>query len=197
MPRSHPFQKNFVAPLSEGRLLLPNLLQPQHPAYNAVHSILAQLNQGNPHTDETKVFRYTQIVALCAALIPYCTHNQTEMPHQSHEDLTVRQVMVHIHFYYHKPLTLSMLAEYVHLHPNYLCKLFKSYTGHTVIEHLTQTRVEAAKFLLRRDSLSMTRVAELSGFPSERAFYRSFKQVTGITPKSYQKQQLLADLESL
>ncbi len=192
MPQSHPFQKNFVAPLSEGRLLLPNLLQKSHPAYDTVHSILAQLPQGNPHTEEIKVFRYTRIIALCAALMPYCTHNQMEMPQQSPEDLTVRQVMIHIHFHYNKPLTLSLLASHVHLHPNYLCKLFKSYTGQTIIEHLTQTRVEAAKFLLRRDSLPMTRVAELTGFPSERAFYRSFKQVTGITPKAYQKQQVLA-----
>jgi transcriptional regulator GlxA family with amidase domain len=74
----------------------------------------------------------------------------------------------------------------VHLHPNYLCNIFKDQTGHTVMEHLAMTRVDAAKFLLRRDALPMARVAELAGFPSERSFFRQFRLFTGMPPKAYQ-----------
>ena len=84
---------------------------------------------------------------------------------------------------------MEQIAAHVHLQPTYLCRVFKKQTGHTVMEHLAITRVDAAKFLLRRDSLPMARVAELAGFSSERAFHRQFKQVTGMTPKAYQKQQ--------
>lgn len=195
MPKEHLFQRSFVSPLADGRLLLPSLLQPEHPAYKEVRTAMEQLPEGNPYDDETKIFRYARIVSICAALQPYCTPNQAGVPHQSTEDLSVRKVMTYIHFYYSKPLTLNQLADYVHLHPNYLCKLFKSYTGSTVMEHLFRTRVDAAKFLLRRDALPMARVAELTGFSSERAFYRQFHKFTGTTPKAYQKQQL--QLESL
>ena len=71
------------------------------------------------------------------------------------------------------------------------CATFEKQTGHTVMEHLTITRVDAEKFLLRWDSLPMARVAGLAGFSSEHSFYHQFKQVTGITPKAYQKQQRL------
>ena len=195
MPKPHLFQQNFVLPLAEGRLLLPSILKTDHPAYPTVLEAMEQLRQYDPYTDEGKMQRYIKIVTICGALLPYCTSVQETDLQPSPEDQTVRKLMTHIHFYYHKPLTLRQLADYSHLHPNYLCHLFKTYIGFTVMEHLYQTRVEAAKFLLRRDALPMARVAELSGFPSERAFYRHFRKITGMTPKNYQKQQIMAQAE--
>lgn len=197
MPKEHIFQRNFVTPLSDGRLLLPDLLRPEHPAYNEVRDLMEQLLQGDLQNDNTKIFRYTRVVAICAALQPYCTPIQAEEPWYSPEDLTVRKILTFIHFHYSEPLTLDRLADHVHLHPNYLCKLFKGYTGSTVMEHLVRTRVDAAKFLLRRDALSMARVADLTGFSSERSFYRQFRRLTGMTPKAYQKEQSRAYAEYL
>ena len=190
MPETHVFQKTFVGPLSDGRLQLPNLLQGDHPAREAVFGILSRLNRGNLYRDDSKVYRYTQIVAICAALQPYCTFTQEADRRQSPEDRSVRSAMIYIHNFYMRPLTLAQIAAQVHLHPNSLCRVFKKQTGRTVMEHLAWTRVDAAKFLLRRDSLPMTRVAELSGFPSERSFYRQFQAISGMTPKEYQKQQV-------
>lgn len=191
MAEEHIFQKNFVGPLSDGRLQLPNLLQPDHPSYGTVFTAIKQIAKGNMYLDDSKLLRYTQVMTICMALQPYCTLTRPKDQRQTPEDRTVRKAMLHIHNSYARPLTLEQIAAYVHLHPNYLCDVFKRQTGHTVMEHLAITRVDAAKFLLRRDSLPMARVAELAGFSSERAFYRQFKQVTGITPKTYQKQQTI------
>ena len=190
MGDTHIFQKNFVGPLSDGRLQLPNLLQPDHPAYETVAAAMKTISGGNLYLDESKLLRYTQVRTMCMALQPYCTLTRPIDQRQAPEDRTVRRAMLHIHNSYARPLTLEMIAAHVHLHPNYLCDVFKKQTGHTVMEHLMQTRVDAAKFLLRRDSLPMARVAELAGFSSERSFYRQFQKVAGMTPKTYQKQQL-------
>ena len=189
MPDAHIFQKNFVGPLADGRLLFPNLLQPEHPAHGTVWAAIGSLSGGNLYLDETKLFRYTQIVAICAALQPYCTLTRATDHRQHPEERTVRKAMFYIHNRYSRPLPLEEIAKHVHLHPNYLSAVFKAQTGHTVTEHIARTRVDAAKFLLRRDALPMARVAELSGFPSERSFYRNFQKITGITPKAYQKEQ--------
>ena len=191
MPDEHIFQRLFVAPLSDGRLQLPNVLQPGHPAYDTVAVAINRISTGNLYLDESKLLRYTQVITMCAALQPYSTLTKAEDQRQSPEDRTVRKAMLYIHNFYEKPLSLEQIAAHVHLQPTYLCRIFKKQTGHTVMEHLTITRVDAAKFLLRRDSLPMSRIAELAGFPSERSFYRQFKQVTGITAKGYQKQQLM------
>ena len=193
MPRGHIFQENFAGPLSDGRLQLPNLLLPDHPAHSTVHALLEKMPQGNLYRDDSKFFRYTRLVAICAALQPYCTLTEPTVRRQVPEDKSVRTAMILIHNRYARPLPLAEIAAEVHLHPNYLSAIFKAQTGHTVTEHIAMTRVDAAKFLLRRDALPMARVAELTGFPSERSFYRQFQKITGMTPKAYQKQQLHPD----
>ena len=190
MPEGHIFQKYFVAPLSDGRLQLPNLVRPDHPVYRTVYDALQKLAESRIYSEDSKLLRYTQIATICAALQPYCTLTTPKDLRQSPDEHSVQKAILYIHNLYATPLTLEKIAAHIPLHPTYLCKIFKAQTGHTVMEHLAQTRVDAAKFLLRRDALPMARVAELSGFPSERSFYRQFKAVTGITPKTYQKQQL-------
>ena len=192
MPEGHIFQKHFVAPLSDGRLQLPNLLKPQHPIYKTVYSALQKLAESRIYTEEGKLLRYTQIATICAAVQPYCTLTTPQDLRQSPDEHSVNKAILYIHNLYATPLTLDKIASHIPLHPTYLCKIFKAQTGHTVMEYLAQTRVDAAKFLLRRDALPMARVAELAGFPSERSFYRQFKMTTGITPQTYQKQQLQA-----
>ena len=191
MPETHIFQRNFVAPLADGILQLPNLLQPGNSAHEIIATAFRQLRRGDLYLDESKIFRYTQVVAICAALQPYCKLTQAEEQRQSPEDRTVRKAMIYIHNLYARPLTLQGIASHVHLQPNHLCTIFKAYTGHTVMQHLAQTRVDAAKFLLRRDSLPMARIAELCGFPSERTFFRQFQKIAGMSPKAYQKQQMI------
>ena len=190
MPSNHIFQKNFVAPLADGRLQLPNFLKPEHPAYEGVREQLRQMPRGSIYLDESRFFRYTRLVAICALLQPYCALTQVADQRQYPGERTVRKAMIFIHNRYSRPLPLQEIADHVHLHPNYLSAIFKEQTGHTITEHIAQTRVDAAKFLLRRDALPMARIAELAGFPSERSFYRQFQKITGMTPKAYQLQQL-------
>ena len=194
MPEGHIFQKYFVAPLSDGRLQLPNLIKPEHPTYQTVYAALEKLAESRIYSEDGKLLRYTQIATICAALQPYCTLTTPNDLRQSPDEHSVNRAILYIHNLYATPLTLEKIAAHIPLHPTYLCKIFKAQTGHTVMEYLARTRVDAAKFLLRRDALPMARVAELSGFPSERSFYRQFKTVAGITPKTYQKQQNQLDL---
>ncbi len=194
--QGHIFQKLFVVPLADGRLQLPNLLKPDHPAHDPIRDLLLKMPAGSIYLDESRFFRYTRLVAICALLQPYCTLTQVADQRQHPDDRTVRKAMIFIHNRYSRPLPLQEIADHVHLHPNYLSAIFRQQTGHTITEHIAQTRVDAAKFLLRRDALPMARIAELAGFPSERSFYRQFKKVTGMTPKDYQLQQTATQLQT-
>ena len=86
-------------------------------------------------------------------------------------------------------LTLEEIANHCHLHPNYLCAVFKQYTGETLFQYRNRFRVETAIALLQQEKLPISKVAELSGFRSECQFYQKFKEHTGITPRAYAKQR--------
>ena len=86
-------------------------------------------------------------------------------------------------------ITLEDLGQICHMHPNYLCTLFRNYTGQTIFDYLTRYRIESAAQLLKNQELSAGKVGELAGFHSESLFYRTFKKIMGVTPKTYAKQQ--------
>lgn len=189
LPPENFFQKGFVQPLLEDRMEFPPLLQPGHPAYDEIYSLMTQLECCLKANPDHRIHRLRILMNICLALMPHCRilPYAKSVPDPGHE--AVRQCMQYIHKNYAEKLTLEAIAAHCHLHPNYLCNIFKKYTGETVFEYRNRFRMEMAEVLLRREKLSVRNVAEMTGFHSECQFYQKFKQYTGMTPKAYAKQQ--------
>lgn len=188
MPPEHFFQKEFVQPLSDGRLTMPAVLQPGHPCYDAVSTQMEQLDACRIYEKDYKQKRLSVLMSICLGLMPHCQIASEEKPLLDPGNEAVKLCMRYIHNHHGEKLTLQTIADYCHLHPNYLCSVFKQYTGETAFEYLTRFRVEAAASLLTKEDLPIGKVAELSGFRSECLFYKKFKQIMGITPNAYKKQ---------
>ena len=187
MTPTHFFQKNFVTPLQENRLEMPKLLRSGHPAYRMIRDRLLELDQCKTYEPDYQSKRFGILMSVCTALLPYCRTDTNQTVVQDPGNQAVRLTMRYINSFYKNKIDLQHLADRVHLHPNYLCALFKAYTGETVFQHLTRIRVESAAYILREEDLPISRVAELSGFNTESLFYQKFKQVMGITPSAYKK----------
>lgn len=187
----HIFQKEFVQPLRDGLLELPQVLRPGHPAHDRVYEILCELHTHTFYSPNYKIHFYVSTVSLCAALLPWCKKKETALSQVHIANATVYKAIIYLHNHYGEPITLNTVAKYVHLNPCYLSSLIKQETGKTFSEHLAQIRIEAALYLLRRDDLSMSEVAEKAGFGSEAMFYRKFKAVMGMTPTAYRRSQTL------
>lgn len=184
----HFFQKSFTAPLAEGRLQLPRVLQTGHPAYQVVREQLELIHSTQIYEKDYKLRRFGALVSICVAIFPYCTEVEGDQELQEMGNEAVRQCMRYIHNHYAAKLTLEQLAQVCHLHPNYLCALFKRYTGQSVFEYITRFRVETAAQLLKNNNLPAGKVGEMVGFHTESLFYRKFKAIIGQTPKAYAKQ---------
>lgn len=89
-----------------------------------------------------------------------------------------------------RKITINEVAQYVYLSPCYLSRIFKQNLGCTLMEYLTQIRVEKAKVMLRNPKYNITQVAEESGFEDPGYFTRVFKKVEGITPSRYKNNAL-------
>lgn len=189
MHPTHYFQKNFVEPLMEERLVLPSLLQTGHPAYDEVYDQLMRLESCRIYEKNFKQQRLKVLMNICLALMPHCrvTSEETPIPDPGHDG--VKLCMRYLHNHHTEKITIPEVAEFCHLHPNYLSAVFRQYTGVSIVEYLTRIRIESAQRLLKED-LPISKVAELSGFHSECLFYRKFKEHTGMTPMVYRKQQL-------
>ena len=67
--------------------------------------------------------------------------------------------------------------------------LFKSNTGMSVKEYITDLRIKQAKKLLTATDLPILTVAELCGFPNSNYFPTIFKKHTGKTPTDYRQNE--------
>lgn len=100
----------------------------------------------------------------------------------------VRAVTEYMQHTFREELTLAQIAAHVHLSPNYLATLYKKETGTTVIDALTQLRLEEAKRLLREEpGLLIASLAERVGYKDGKYFTKLFKREIGLNPSEYRE----------
>ena len=83
--------------------------------------------------------------------------------------------------------SLDTLAEAVGMSVAYMCRLYRQYTGNTIIELVVSKRMEKARQLLSDTELPVNEIAELVGYTNSTYFYRVFKKTNGITPNEFRK----------
>ena len=86
-------------------------------------------------------------------------------------------------------LTASNIAEQFHMSASYLSQYFKAKQGITVLDYITNLKMDTAKNLLLTTSLTVSQIAEQIGYANEKTFTRRFKQMMGVTPGEYRKKE--------
>ncbi len=97
----------------------------------------------------------------------------------------IKQVLAYIDMNYNQKITLSTVSSQVGIHPQYLSKRFKKELGIGLHEYLLRKRIQKAHFLLVESVKSIKEISYELGFSCPESFSRSFKRLTGYTPKSY------------
>ncbi len=78
-----------------------------------------------------------------------------------------------------------MVAEYLGYSTNYFSRIFKSITGFYINDYIRQIRIVKAQELLMNSDMTITTIAEATGFSNPNYFYSIFKKETGLTPAAY------------
>jgi len=85
---------------------------------------------------------------------------------------------------------LDELADLAGINKSHLCRVFKQSVGMTLHSYLLNVRLDRARQLLGRSEVSISQVAELSGFSGASQFTRAFRQYVKETPTSYRSRVL-------
>lgn len=92
-----------------------------------------------------------------------------------------------IELHYMNDLNLSEIAEQYHYNVSYLSDLFKTKTGQSFLQYLTDVRMKKAVQLLGETPLTLCDIAELTGFSNASYFSTKFKKVFGVSPSEYRQ----------
>lgn len=93
----------------------------------------------------------------------------------------------YIYYHLHEKITLEDIGRHVHMSPNYLNSLFKKEKGCTIQTYIKYKRIEAAKNMLLYSDYSESAISEFLAFSSTSYFIKTFREVTRLTPREYQK----------
>ncbi len=80
-------------------------------------------------------------------------------------------------------LSVTKIAETVHLSPNYLGVIFKKHIGESLLSYVKKLRMNFAISLLQNSELTIVEIAEKCGYSSSPYFISDFKSVHGISPQ--------------
>lgn len=119
-----------------------------------------------------------------------CTRLQESIPSAIHENMSntaFLYMMKYIDTHLSEGFSLQQLAKELNMNANYLGQVFKRETGKTYTAYVTELRIERAKEMLRMDESSISDIAASLGFNDYFYFLKTFKRITGLTPKQFRQ----------
>ncbi len=136
-----------------------------------------------------KVYGETLTMAFALHLLSqYAVHKVKINPPKG--KLSARQlkhVLDYTQAHLSEELSLDAIAEGANLSAFHFSRLFKTTVGYSLHQFILHLKIERAKSLIRKHTLSFTEVALLTGFYDQSHFIHAFKRAVGVSPKAFAK----------
>lgn len=150
---------------------------------------------------KTRVMTARQYDSVVSLLNIFAQHlgamsNQILVQQASAESPLITKAKAYIAEHQSEDITLSAVAQAVHVSEYYFCKLFKHGTGLTLTGYLARVRVESVKQMLLNKHMRVSEAAFAAGFQSLSQFNRVFRRIEGESPTIY-RDRLHASLATL
>lgn len=113
-------------------------------------------------------------------------HYMLENPsHAVTTDASFKVMLKYIQSNFSKSLTLADIAKAGGVSKTHCNTLFKKFTGNTPMESLNRYRIERVAYYVTNTSLSMSEIAEKTGFSGASYMTETFKKIYGVAPRVY------------
>ena len=107
------------------------------------------------------------------------------LDYKTHFNPSVHKVQDHIISHPSKNFTLEELSCIGNTSVRNLTRLFKTTTGHTVVEFKNAIKLEFARTLINNPEYTVEKIASLCGFETSRHLRRVWKKRLGESPRSF------------
>lgn len=105
----------------------------------------------------------------------------------SDAQIIMKEVTDYISANYDKQLSEEEISKKFAMSRSHFSRKFRSVTGLSYSEYVTNVRITNAETLLRESRLSITDIAQRCGFNDSNYFAAVFKRLKGITPYKYSR----------
>lgn len=102
-------------------------------------------------------------------------------------EIYVHKATDYIHSHFSYPVSIEEIADYIGISRSHLHRAFRQVLGQSPKEYLTNFRIRQACMLLENTKLSITSIANSTGFESSLYFSRAFKNKKQMTPSHFRE----------
>lgn len=191
---SHPdqVQKQYIEPITYKKLRFCERITKKDKGYEALSVQINRLIKINSEKNEAyQLGTKSALLETLYLLISsgYCYQEECEA--ESDKGRKIREhkkVIDYVNLHYDEKLSLERMSKAFNMSETYFCSYFKEQFGHTLIDYINRLRIEKAMALLEGTTDSILQISELVGFEQQSYFTRKFKEIVGISPSMYRKQ---------
>ncbi|MCD9021532.1 AraC family transcriptional regulator [Cohnella silvisoli] len=126
---------------------------------------------------------HSLFIALATELERHLTELESDVPAKTERILGTAILLIRNHFA--GPITAGQVAIATGLSERHFHRLFTKEMGFTFTQYVQNLRIELSCELLRTTRLSVSEIAEATGYQDKGFFVKLFKKRTGHTPRSY------------
>ena len=180
-------QECVVSPLIENKAEFCHHIEEGDSGYEKLREIFLEIH--DCHT-EKKPYFYVKLKMLFFDFFYEMLTKHYIIPVSTEQNKSlaaVKEVLDHISLHYQENLTVSELSGLSNYSEYYFMKLFRQYTGKTLVEYINDFRMEKAKYLLTHSDAPVTEIAMQVGFNSTSYFIKKFQQSNKVSPHKYRK----------
>jgi AraC-like DNA-binding protein len=112
---------------------------------------------------------------------------EVSQPAGSLTEQLVQKIVRYLHDNYNRRILVRDVAAQVHLSERHTNRIFRETMGLTILDYLTNLRLEIAAQRLLDRQLSVKAVAHASGYPDVHYFATLFRRRMGMTPALFQQ----------
>lgn len=160
-----------------------------HMVYHVGHKKGLSIQNMFPHDELQDIAAATRSLNQLRSWAIRVVSTGIECMSRHHRDISavVAKVQQYMNDHLHEEVSRDDIANFVHLNPAYLSRLFKKETGLSLSEYMLKIRMDKAQKLLIESDRKISSVAEVIGYSHFSHFAKMFKRVTGISPQEYRK----------
>ena len=151
--------------------------------------ILEELDKESFLSRELVSAQFSQLMVLCLRQV----REETEQLPKAEKPLTQEDEIERIDnffaLYPPERQTRRELAEYLHCSQRQLIRKMQALYGVSFRQKLMDSRVDLAMYLLRSTDKSVGQISAEVGYADNAAFFRVFRQYTGMTPAQYRREK--------
>jgi AraC-like DNA-binding protein/mannose-6-phosphate isomerase-like protein (cupin superfamily) len=188
-PQSDWCRENCLAPLAAGQLPVPTCLVPGRGAHDAAAAALdaadhacAEARPGYPLRVKSELFRLLDALYTDAARA-----GEAPAPRPAPGAARLKGVLAWAAAHLEEPITVADAAKQACYSPAHFMRFFKSGTGQSFVEYLTELRLTAAARDLAETEAPVAEIARRCGFDSAAYFCRRFKARYGVSPRAWRR----------